>query len=448
MKRKFTPYILPLLFLCAVGFVVLRYYQGERSEYVAFYPLQERKGATALAPEWVSTKGRAESLIRVVRDNPKDIKSTIALATLYIQEARVTGNSTYYNIAALRYLDAVLEQDAQNIEALSLKALVNLSQHHFSEALVLAEQAQKAAPYNAFVYGLLIDGNVEMGNYEAAVAAAEKMIELRPDIRSYSRIGYLREIHGDLPGAIEAMERAVKAGGVGDEPTSWVRVQLGRLYEQAGDLPRAEMHYNIALDQRPGYAYALAGMGRIHRAKKEWAKAIAFYQQADTIVADPLFKEELAQLYFDMGNKEQARKLLHSVIEEVSDAVKQGEDDASAAHHAGDQLAFGHMLLGDYDAALPHALDEYNRRPKNIEMAELVAWIYHLNGNSEKAMTHAATALSTGCANPRLLARMGLIYAQAGANEKAKSMLQAAIKNQPFLPGQLQQQVSSALQNL
>jgi hypothetical protein len=54
----------------------------------------------------------------------------------------------------------------------------------------------------------LVDGNVEMGNYATAIEEADKMISIRPDIRSYSRASYLREIHGDYPGAIDAMKLA------------------------------------------------------------------------------------------------------------------------------------------------------------------------------------------------------------------------------------------------
>jgi hypothetical protein len=39
-----------------------------------------------------------------------------------------------------------------------------------------------------------VDGNVEMGNYDSAVAFADKMVALRPDLTSYSRVSYLREI--------------------------------------------------------------------------------------------------------------------------------------------------------------------------------------------------------------------------------------------------------------
>ena len=53
-----------------------------------------------------------------------------------------------------------------------------------------------------------------------------------------------------------------------------------------GDLKNAEMHYMISLQYRPGYAYALAGLGRIATASKEYDKAIAYYMQADSLVND------------------------------------------------------------------------------------------------------------------------------------------------------------------
>jgi tetratricopeptide (TPR) repeat protein len=288
-----------------------------------------------------------------------------------------------------------------------------------------------------------------MGNYKAAVDAAEEMISLRPDIRSYSRIGYLREIHGDLDGAIEAMLRAVKAGGAGDEPTSWARVQLGRLYENAGNLQHAEMHYTITLDQRPLYPYALAGMARVAMAKKEVDKAIQLLQQADTLVNDPAFKEELAQLYLNTGQPEKAQSLLNSVVNEVKANVAKTKDNESEAHHADDQLANAYLMLGDYEQALKHALNEYSRRPENIEMNELVAWIYHKKGESQKAVPHAAVALKTGCTIPRLTARMGILYAKAGDKAKAKQLLQQSLQRKPhFADQQLQQEAEALLQNL
>jgi tetratricopeptide (TPR) repeat protein len=318
MNKKFTYLVMLLLFFGASAFVVMRYKKGLTNKVNAFYPLQERKGESATSAEWVSTKGKADNLIRIVREDPNDTKSALALATIYLQESRITGNSMYYDGAALHLINRVLEQKPKDFEALTLKALIYLSQHHFAEAITIAQQAHKEGPYNSFVYGLLIDGHVEMGNYKAAVENAEKMVGLRPDIRSYTRIAYLREIHGDNAGAIEAMTKAVKAGGGVDEPSAWARVQLARLYENTGDLKRAEMHYTITLEQRPGYAYAIAGLGNIALANKEYDRAIQLYQQADSLFFDFTFKEKLAALYQLKGEHQKGKTLINHVLEGMS----------------------------------------------------------------------------------------------------------------------------------
>ena len=124
--------------------------------------------------------------------------------------------------------------EPNNFEALTFKALIHLSQHHFTEGLEVAERAKKINPYNAFIHGILVDANVELGNYTAAVAAADKMISIRPDLRSYSRISYLREIHGDYKGAIEAMQLAVDAGVPGEEGTEWARFNWEICMRQPG----------------------------------------------------------------------------------------------------------------------------------------------------------------------------------------------------------------------
>lgn len=446
MNRKFVYIALVCLFLVTIAFVVFRYNNGLQNKINAFYPLQERKGTLALSPEWTATKQKAGNLIRIVRENPQDIKSALALATVYVQESRVTGNSMYYDGAALHYINKVLAQNPNDFEALTLKALVHLSQHHFAEAINIAQQAQKVGPYNAFVYGLLVDGYVEMGNYRAAVENAEKMMSLRPDIRSYSRVAYLREIHGDNEGAIAAMQSAVKAGGGGDEPTSWARVQLARLYENVGDLKMAEMHYTIALNRRPDYAYAIAGLGNIADANKEYLKAINYYERADTLVIDYSFKEKLAVLYDKIGEKGKANALMVAVIKGMSEHAEIGTKEEDIGHYADRELAYAYLMVNDQKRALKHALAEYNRRPANIDVNETVAWVYFKRNEYKKAVPYIEAALKTACKNPTLLTRAGLIFAGNGQIDKAKAILQQALANDPLIDADLKQKGAAILQ--
>ncbi|MBD0365697.1 MAG: tetratricopeptide repeat protein [Flavisolibacter sp.] len=448
MNKRYTYLVLIFLFVAGCLFVVLRYTNGLKSKMNAFYPLQERRGTTALAPDWAATKDKASKLIRIVRENPDDIKSTLTLATIYVKESRITGNSMYYDAAAMKYVNDVLAKEPENYEALVLKSLIYLSQHHFAEGLAIAEKAVKSGPGNAFSYGLLVDGNVEMGNYKAAVENAEKMVSLRPDLRSYSRISYLREIHGDNSGAIEAMHSAVKAGLPGDESTSWARIQLARLYENTGDLKSAEMHYTIALDERPGYPYAIAGLGHIAMGNGDYKKAIVLYQQADTSINDYSFKEQLANLYLLTGDKKKAGELMQSVIEGMTRDAKKGEEDESIGHYVDRELALAYVMTNNYDKALQHALAEYNRRPDNIDVNETVAWVYYKKGDFSKALPFVNAALRTNCKNPTLLIHAGLIYAKNNQQDKAKALLQEALQHNPNIDVQLKAEGTSVLQAL
>ncbi|MEO8765513.1 MAG: tetratricopeptide repeat protein [Ginsengibacter sp.] len=448
MKKKLVYILLTGTFFTVSAFVVLRYNIHQSQIKKATYPLVERKDVPAGSVEWQGTKKIAEQLINKLEATPRDTKAAIALSGLYIQEARITGNYMYYDAAAMKYLNNILANEPENFEALTLQSLVYMSQHHFADGLAIAEKAKKINPYNALIYGILVDGNVEMGNYKTAVENSDKMDSIRPDIRSYARISYLREIHGDYPGAIEAMKLAVSAGGAGDEPTEWTRIQLARLYENTGDLKSAEMHYTIALNERPGYAFATAGLGHIAMADKNYAKAISLYTQAAAGLNDYAIQEQLSLLYKLNGNTKKADSLLQTIIDGMNIDGKKGEQDESIGHYADRELAYAYLLKNDYDNALKHALIEYNRRPENIDVNETVAWVYYKIKDYDKALPYLKESLKTNCKNPQLLCNAGLIYAKTNQKELAKLTLQEALKNNPNIDPELKTESENTLKTL
>ncbi|HEV3221692.1 MAG TPA: tetratricopeptide repeat protein [Puia sp.] len=423
MKKKYGYIVVLIAFAIIVTFILLGYHVRENK----LDNLLERNTPSATTNEWVLIRDYASALRNKIEKNPADIKSILALTTLFIQEARISGNYLYYDKAALKCVNRVLKLDSLNFEALTFKSLIYLSQHHFADGLKLAEKAQKLNPFNAFIYGLLVDGNVEMGNYDSAIANADRMESIRPDIRSYSRVSYLREIHGDFPGAIEAMKMAVNAGGQGDETTEWTRIQLGRLYENTGDLKSAKMHYMIAITERPDYPFALAGLARIAVAEKDYYTAIDLYRKADSMINDFSIKEEWADVYSLAGQKERADSLMNFVIAKLNKDEQSGQNDENIGHYADRELAYAYLKVNDYNQALEHALLEYNRRPDNIDVNETVAWVYYCKKQYQEALPYLRTALKTHSENPVLLYRAALIYANAGQKTEAKVILKKAL---------------------
>ena len=441
MKKGIIYIILLACMATIVGFVLVK----DKKDAQTVAGLKERSAKLAQATDWASTKAKAGDLLKKIGLNPKDDKSKLQLASLYIQEARVTGDHVYYDKAAMQLVNGVLRSDSSNFEALCFKSMLYLSQHHFADGLTYAQKAQQKNPYNAFVYGLLTDANVELGDYKKAVEMTDKMMSIRPDLRSYSRASYLREIYGDYAGAIEAMKLAVSAGYPGAEETEWSRVQLGHLYENSGQQAEALYQYQMALSERADYAYAYAGLGRIAKANGKYKEAIEDMTKADGLVEDQAFKDELVDLYAMNGDVSKSKETAKQVLDKLSADAAGGAKDDNIGHYADKELAYIYIKTGDYDKALEHALMEYNRRPDNIDVNEAVAWAYYKKGDVKNALNYMNVALKTNSQNPVLLSRAALILNKSGETAKAKELMNKALVNKAYISPELVNEMVKAI---
>ena len=402
---------------------------------------KNRTGSMALSGEWLNSKKAIEGLLAAIEQNPKDYKSMLSLSQAYIQEGRITGEHGYYDKAAIELLDIILQHEPRNFDAICSKATVLLSQHHFTEGLELAKTALPINPDNAFIYGILCDANLELGNYKEAMQMGDKMVSVRPDIRSYARISYLREVHGDYTGAIEAMKLAADAGYPGLEETEWTRCILGHLYENTFSLDTAEYEYQIALRNRPDYAFAYAGLGRIAKSKGNYKEAIAFFEKAKLNMLDYSFADELTDLYRLDNQTAKAEKNALEAIEMLGPNIG-NESETSHGHYADKELAYAYLKIKDNAKALEHATIEYQRRPNNIDVAECMAWVEYKNDNYKEANKLIDVALKTKSKNPILLCRAGLIKIKANQVDSGKALIKKALETNPFLDIELRKEAS------
>ncbi|MGL5890275.1 MAG: tetratricopeptide repeat protein, partial [Bacteroidia bacterium] len=403
---------------------------------------KQPRGTYALSAEWLNTKAAIEGLLAELEENPDNYKVMLQLVQAYIQEARNTGDHAYYDKAALELCERILKKEPNNFETLCCKATVELSQHHFSEALATATKAQKINADNAFIYGLLCDAYVELGNYTEAVKMADKMISIRPDIRSYSRISYLREIHGDLPGAISAMKLAVAAGYPGLEQTAWTRTVLGHLYESIGALDSAALQYQLALNERPDYPFALAGLGHIANAQGKYADAEKNYVKASQLMTEYSFSEALIDVYENSGQTAKAKTATDNTLELLGPGSGDEEDEGHG-HYADKELAYVYLKAGDNAKAMEHAKLEYARRPANIEVLEMMGWVNYKSGNFAEADKYMTQAMKTNCQSPELLCRAGLAAIKNGRTGVGSSLIQKAFAGNPFIAQGLRKEAAA-----
>jgi len=339
-----------------------------------------------------------------------------------LQRARETGDPSQYAQAEVAFTRA-LREDPFDLDAIVGSGSLALSRHQFAEALKLGERALALDPGAARIYGVIGDAQVELGRYDAAVASVQRMVDLRPDLASYSRVSYLRELHGDLSGAIEAMSAAVSAGAGTAENTEYVRVQLGNLYFATGDLDAAERTYQLSLAHLPDYHFALAGLARVEAARGNLDSAVDLYAKATARLPLPELVIGLGEALEAAGRRDEAEDqyALVGAIQRLFSANGVRNDLELAAFFADH---------GDADQAVTLALAGYAERP-TIFAADMVAWALHRAGHSDEALPYVAEALRLGTQNSRLLYHAGVIEAAAGQSELARQHLAQAIALNP-----------------
>ncbi|MEQ1746417.1 MAG: tetratricopeptide repeat protein [Saprospiraceae bacterium] len=372
--------------------------------------LLDRNAAIRNGKEWDDVQNFYGTQRQAIIADQNALEPRLLMAELFLQEARVTGEHPHYYPAALQLLNDVLGRIPQAdllklnmgqkdilFRALAAKASVQLSLHDFSSALETAKKAVAINPHNAQIYGALVDANVELGNYTQAVEMADKMVSIRPDLRSYSRVSYLREIHGDVPGSIEALDMAIKAGLPGQEATAWARLTLGNLHKTYGDWVKAEMQYQLILAERADYPFAIAALGEVEMHKKNYGKAEELLNKATSIIPEVGFYETLALLYKETGRTAEYQAL-------VPEILKMMQMDMDKGHNMSLELARLYTdFQPDYDKALKFTLDEYQKRPANIDVNRLLARIYVNKKDIAKAKVYFAKASVTKSENPELL---------------------------------------------
>ncbi|NNE15210.1 MAG: tetratricopeptide repeat protein [Saprospiraceae bacterium] len=364
--------------------------------------LLQRGEKIQMGKEWDEVQNQYASYKNAIKNDVDDNKSKILLAQLYIKEARVTGEHGHYYPSALEVLDDAINNESIDDDltflAMTTKAGVQLSLHDFQDALTTGNQAALLNPTNAQIHGVLIDANVEMGNYEKAIALTDRMLTIKPDIRSYSRASYLREIHGDVKGAKQAMNMAVQAGFPGLEETAWAMLTLGEIYQRYGALDTAKMIYESILETRPNYPFAVGAIGDVLMEQGKNQLSEKELKKAMDIIPEVGFYISLAHLY----KKENRVNEMNSLVQEIKVMLK---EDTDSGHNMNLEFADLYLeLLDDPRSALSYAQLEYDKRPKNIDVNLMLAKIYDEIGDKDIAQTYLKQANVTNAKYPELLA--------------------------------------------
>ena len=371
---------------------------------------------------------RAQQLIE---KTPNKSDGYNQLASAYMQKARET-NDFAFNASADDAISRSLSVEAENYDALKLRAKLQLTYHRFAEALETTRRAQKVRTDDNDVWGMITDALVELGDYPAAINAAQKMVDLRPDSSSYARVSYLRSLHGDTIGAIQAMKIALRASDPNDlEGIAWCHVQLGNELMNAEELQAAETQFDVALRIFSDHRLATEAKARARIAAGDLQTAVAIYEREQQKNSSADASQALGDLYTILGQDEPARK-------------KYEEFEMLERENAALERSWRHMVNYwlDHDKNLQEALDfasrEYESR-KDIFTCDTLAWAFFKNGRLEDAKKLINEALRTHTKDARINYHAGTVFKALRLRQKAAEHLRlGAAFNSSFDPVQSQ----------
>ena len=164
-------------------------------------------------------------------------------------------------------------------------------------------------PDDLQVYGFLTDANIELGRYKEAEEACQWMLDLRPgNIAAFTRAAYLREIFGDIEGAIELMRQAYDRTLPSEvEDRAWMLTHLGHLELVAGRVANADLILAEALKLFPDYHYALASLAKVRTAQGRLAEAATILEKHVAGAPHPENYFGLAEALRNAGREPEAR---------------------------------------------------------------------------------------------------------------------------------------------
>jgi tetratricopeptide (TPR) repeat protein len=374
-------------------------------------------------PVELSSQDAISKLQARLKNNPDDTYAYAQLGLGLLQQVRESGDLSLYTRAGKAFQEA-LTRDPKQLDALVGQGILALALHDFHGALQWADKAWAINPFRAQILGIKVDGQVELGRYDETVQTLQKMVDLRPDLDSYSRVSYVRELYGDVDGAIEAMRSAVQTALPGSESWAWTLTHLGHLYFNRGELTEAAAIYEQVLVAKANYPYALAGQARVAAAQGNTSEAIAIYKQITERLPLPEFIIALGELYEATGQADAARQQydLVGVIQQLNAAAGMNVDLEMAlftASHGNDPAA-----------AVQQARAAYAERP-TIYAADTLAWALYQQGEYAEAWQLSQEALRLGTKDALLHFHAGMIAAKVGDQEAARTHLQTALAINP-----------------
>lgn len=359
----------------------------------------------------------------LVKAQPEVAHYKNLLAGAYIQKVRESMDFSYLDRAS-QLVNGVLAEDLKNYEAARLRTEIALERHDFKTAAEYSIALTEWSPTDSWNWGTLGDAYTELGDYDKAADAYQKMVSIRPDLSSYNRAAWFRFIYNDPDNAVKIMKMAINSGSSMAENTAWCEVELGKILLKTGKVKDAAQAYQAALRYFPNYHPALAGLAQTAAAEGDWKAAIFNMKAAQAATPLPDYAAALYDYYTASGDTRSAdqQKDMIFVIDQIGQAAKEKANRNIS------------IIYSDHDwnpaRALELAKNELEVRG-DIYTYDALAWALFKNKDYAAAAEAMKKALKFKTPEPAFYYHAGLIDSALGRKDEAREMLKRALELNP-----------------
>jgi tetratricopeptide (TPR) repeat protein len=264
---------------------------------------------------------------------------------------------------------------------------------------------------------------VELGNYQDAETAAQWMLDLRPgNLAGLTRAAYLRELFGDVEGALELMSMALESTPPAEvEDAAWIMTQMAHLELAVGKTPEAEKYLQRALTLFPEYHYALGNLAKVRIEQKRYEEAIRLLEQRCQAAPHAENVFDLAEALQLAGRSEEAKKAF-AEFEQKSLLETQRPDNSNR------ELTFYYADHAHRPAEALRVAQREAAQRHDVYTQDALAWALYVNGQYAEARRQIERALAVGIRDARFFYHAGAIAWKLNDRDAAEHYLRQSLE--------------------
>ena len=218
------------------------------------------------------------------------------------------------------------------------------------------------------------------GEYEKAVQMFAKVYNANPN--SYIYYYYYQTLL--QTGNFKEAERVVKKQQKASPKTQRYKIDLGFVYESAGDQQAADKVYTDAIKELPAQQNTIRELYNAFLVRKQLQYAVATLEKGRRLLNDnTLFVNELTNVYIQLNRNDM-------VVEEALNIVKDGDQTKISET----QKILQNLLASDDDSkkfllVKTQLLKRMQEAPDNLAYAMVMQWVYQHNKDYANALVLA-----------------------------------------------------------